>query len=315
MANYLIIGGDGKEYGPVTDADVRQWIIEGRLNALSLAKGEGDAEMRPLSAFPEFAAALETSAPPTIKPLPAASSAAFQERDYDLDISGCLSRGYNVFKENFNLLFLAALIYGAIEGAFVLFGMIPIIGPVFSIANMVISGPLLGGMMWVALSAVRGQPADVGDVFAGFRRCFGQLFLGKLVPGLLAGLCIVPLIIAVVMMALPAAANHQQPQPEKFLILIPVGLVCLIPLIYLQTCWTFTLTLIIDKEMDFGAAMKASWKMVNKHWWQIFGLTILIGLLNVAGALMCLVGLLFTAPIGIAALMSAYETIFGDEKN
>lgn len=69
MANYLIIGGDGKEYGPVTDADVRQWIAEGRLNAQTMAKGEGDAEMRPLSAFPEFATVLAAGAPTTIAPL------------------------------------------------------------------------------------------------------------------------------------------------------------------------------------------------------------------------------------------------------
>ena len=55
MANYLIIGGDGKEYGPVTDVDVRQWLAEGRLNAQSLAKAESDAEFRPLAVFPEFA--------------------------------------------------------------------------------------------------------------------------------------------------------------------------------------------------------------------------------------------------------------------
>jgi len=30
---------------------------------------------------------------------------------------------------------------------------------------------------------------------------------------------------------------------------------------------------------------------------------------------MCLIGLLFTIPIGFAALMIAYETIFGAEKN
>ena len=55
MASYTIIGGDGKEYGYVTGEDLRKWIAEGRLNAASLAKGEGDAEFRPLSAFPEFA--------------------------------------------------------------------------------------------------------------------------------------------------------------------------------------------------------------------------------------------------------------------
>ena len=55
MANYVIIGGDGKQYGPVSGEDLRQWLAEGRLNALTLAKGEGDAEFRQLSAFPELA--------------------------------------------------------------------------------------------------------------------------------------------------------------------------------------------------------------------------------------------------------------------
>ena len=52
---FTIIGGDGKEYGSVTAEDLRKWIAEGRLSAQSLAKAEGDAEFRPLSAFPEFA--------------------------------------------------------------------------------------------------------------------------------------------------------------------------------------------------------------------------------------------------------------------
>jgi len=52
---YVIIGGDGKEYGPVPGADLRQWVSEDRLNARSLVKAESDAEFRPLSTFPEFA--------------------------------------------------------------------------------------------------------------------------------------------------------------------------------------------------------------------------------------------------------------------
>jgi hypothetical protein len=67
--------------------------------------------------------------------------------------------------------------------------------------------------------------------------------------------------------------------------------------------------------MDFGAAMKASWKMVNQHWWQVFGLSLLIQVLNVLGLCACCVGVLFSVPIGFAALMIAYETIFGAEKN
>ncbi len=68
MANYLIIGGDGKEYGPVTDADVRHWIAEGRLSAQSLAKSESDAEFRPLAQFPELAESFNRPVPPIHPP-------------------------------------------------------------------------------------------------------------------------------------------------------------------------------------------------------------------------------------------------------
>jgi hypothetical protein len=76
MATYTIIGGDQKEYGSVTTDDLRKWITDGRLNAQSLAKEENDTEWRPLSAFPEFAAALAASPappPPIHSPVAAAS--------------------------------------------------------------------------------------------------------------------------------------------------------------------------------------------------------------------------------------------------
>jgi len=83
MASYTIIGGDQKQYGPVTGEQLRQWILDGRLNPQSQAKAESDAEWRPLSAFPEFATALATrsaasGAPPSLPsaapPLPATSN-------------------------------------------------------------------------------------------------------------------------------------------------------------------------------------------------------------------------------------------------
>jgi uncharacterized protein DUF4339 len=64
---YFIIGGDGKQYGPISEADVRKWIAEGRLNGQSQARAESDTEFRLLATFPEFAAALGI-APPGIAP-------------------------------------------------------------------------------------------------------------------------------------------------------------------------------------------------------------------------------------------------------
>lgn len=315
---YIIIGSDGKEYGPVTDADVRQWIAEGRLNEKSQAKSEADAEFRNLETFPEFAAALAMK--PVIPGVPPPSSrkaaSNFKSQDYELDIGGCISHGYQSLKENFNLLFFAALTFLAVEGVMSMLAAIPFIGPIFSIANMVISGPLMGGVYLVFLRAERGDETEVSEVFAGFRQCFGQLFLGKFIPRLLAGLCLLPVIIAaVVMIGVPAATHHQEPDLHKLMPLLPFALICLIPMLYLQTCWAFTLPLIIDKQMDFATAMKTSWRKVNQHWWQVFAVILLIGLVNAAGALACFVGLLFTMPIGFAALMHAYETIFGAEEN
>ncbi len=321
MANYLIIGGDQREYGPITGDEVRKWIAEGRLNAQSRVKAESDAEWRPLSAFPEFADVLAApAASPTSPPPPlVAPSAGWLERDYELDIGGCLSRGFELLKSHFGVVFVATLLFAVIEGLVAGLGAIPFIGPLFSLANLFIAGPLLGGVYYVFIQTIRGQPADAGDVFTGFRRQFIQLFLGKIVSGLLAGLCMIPFVVVMLVLVFSVVATQHGQSSEAqlhglLMRLLPVGLpvflLCLIPTIYLQVRWLFTLPLIIDRQMDFWTAMKASWKMVGKHWWQVFGLVILVGLLNVVGVLLCCVGALFTAPIGYGALMYAYETIF-----
>jgi uncharacterized membrane protein len=322
MATYTIIGGDQKQYGSVTADNIRQWIAEGRLGAQSLAQAQGDAEWKPLSAFPEFAAALAVS----FTPLPSvATPVDWLERDYELDIGGCISRGWELVKNNFGLLFVGVLIYFLIEGAIGGLGSIPLIGPLFSIANLFVVGPLMGGVFYIFIQAIRGQPTNVGDVFAGFRRAFIQLFLGTLVPGLLIGLCMVPFVIVLCVKCFPAIAHIQHAGSNNAEVLaaikstwsisLPVLLICMIPVIYLTVSWKFTLPLIIDRQMDFWSAMGASRKMVSKHWWQVFGLVILISLVNVAGLLLCCVGILITIPIGFGALMYAYETIFSQPQS
>jgi len=328
MANYIIIGGDQKEYGPIPADDVRQWIAEGRLNGQSLMKAESDAEFRLLEKFPEFADAFAPKAPASDTPPPLSGTtgpAGLAGGDYELDILGCITNGWELVKNNMGVLFVGALIYLLIEGAIGGLSSIPLIGSLFSIANFIISGPLIGGVFYLFIRAIRQEPAEVGDVFSGFRRGFGQLFLGTLVCSLLIGVCMLPFIIIFLVKFFPLIGHLQQLQsgtpPDRetvvalesiFLTTLPVLLVCAIPAIYFSVSWKFTLPLILDKELDFWTAMKASRKQVGKHWWSVFGLTILISLLNVAGMLLCCVGLLFTFPIGIAALMFAYETIFSE---
>jgi hypothetical protein len=52
---FKIIGADQKEYGPVSTAQIRQWITDGRLNTNTQAQRATGGDWQPLSAFEEFA--------------------------------------------------------------------------------------------------------------------------------------------------------------------------------------------------------------------------------------------------------------------
>jgi hypothetical protein len=61
---YRIIGADGREYGPISTDQLRQWIRQGRANAHTKIRIEGASEWKTLSEFPEFGDALSGRAAP-----------------------------------------------------------------------------------------------------------------------------------------------------------------------------------------------------------------------------------------------------------
>jgi uncharacterized membrane protein len=321
---YKIIGGDGQEYGPVPLDTLRQWVREGRLYAKTQVLAEGAREWITLGSLAELGDIFNT--PPPIS-APAASASQVQpglvyDGDYDLDIGGCVGRGFGTFTTNLGTL-IAVLLLGMspwlISVLLEILSFLPIVGVIFSILGvlasllvLVIGGPMLGGVYMAFLKAQRNQSVDpVSDVFSGFRNRFGHLLLGYLIPVLFTCLCtFLPLLALVFALALTfGGLTHGSP---AFALMV-VGIAFLITLpamIWLSLNWMFTLPLIIDKRLDFWTAMKTSWRQVSRHWWTVFGLMVLVGLINLAGLLVGVVGLLFTAPIGICASMQAYETLF-----
>jgi uncharacterized membrane protein len=125
---------------------------------------------------------------------------------------------------------------------------------------------------------MRGQPADLGDAFAGFGSPFGSLLLAHVVSTVLT---------------------------------LFGFILCILPGIYLGVAWKFTLPLVIDKRMGFWEAMELSRKTVTRQWWILFALFIVSGLICAVGVIACCVGVLATAPIGIAAILYAYEDVLG----
>ena len=296
MANYKVIGGDLKQYGPVSADDLRKWIADGRLNAMSLVQVHGDVEWKQLSAFPEFADALAGKPATLIAPLPMEFPANWLERDYELDIGGCVSRGWELVKTNFwpivgitALIMLLTMAINQVLGLFTRPAIDAMIsehrvspgGIAIIVLTTFVSCPIytvfMAGLFKYYLKLIRGEEAGIGDAFSGFGRSIGQLVLLSLVMNILT-------IIGYVL--------------------------CLVPGIYLVVAWFFSIPLVIDKQMGFWQAMEASRKMVNKHWFLVFVFLLVYGLLSMAGIIACCIGIFVTLPIGLGALMYAYETIF-----
>lgn len=67
---YKIVGADQKEYGPVTASQINQWIVQGRVNALTKAQADG-GEWKTLEQFPVIVGALQNRAASAPGPVPA----------------------------------------------------------------------------------------------------------------------------------------------------------------------------------------------------------------------------------------------------
>ena len=115
MSTYKIVGGDRREYGPVDEQQIKQWIAEGRANGETLAQAEGGV-WKKLSQHPEFAEACATlpvpapPAPPPPPPPPDQLTAGYA--------------GWSDAKSAVNAPALALLILAIMDLAMTLFGLL-----------------------------------------------------------------------------------------------------------------------------------------------------------------------------------------------
>src|SRR5436190_19118534 len=75
--------------------------------------------------------------------------------------------------------------------------------------------------------------------------------------------------------------------------------------------YKFTYLFIVDKPMDFWPAMQASHNIVKGDYFGFTMFLLLAPLVNLLGALCCVVGLLGTIPLTFAAITVAYQEIVG----
>jgi uncharacterized membrane protein len=144
-------------------------------------------------------------------------------------------------------------------------------------AAFIIQGPLQAGFHIFTMKKMARRPADFADFFKGFN---------FLVPALVAWLLI--------------------------LVFTSIGLVfCIIPGLVLAAMYSFTYLFIVDKRMDFWPAMQASHAVVKNDYFGFTMFIVLAILVNLLGLLCCVVGLLVSYPVTIAAITVAYKELVG----
>lgn len=95
-------------------------------------------------------------------------------------------------------------------------------------------------------------------------------------------------------------------------LLVGVGFVLLIipGIVLLYLTW-YALTFAIDRNDGFGAAFSNTFRLTTQHFGKLFPLALVCALLNVVGALLCLVGLLVSIPVTLIAGTYAFRVLTG----
>lgn len=184
-----------------------------------------------------------------------------------------MEKGFNIYKDNFGLLILAALI------VFVL-----------TVCTAgILAGPMAIGMITIILGLLDGRTPkpQVGDVFEGFK-FFLHSFL----------FCLVWFVVMIAITSL--------------LMLVPcVGpLLSIFVSFAIQALIMFGLFIIYEHKMDFYAASIASINKVKANFWPFLGFSIITGIIGGIGSMVCLVGAIFTMPIQICMVAVAYRACF-----
>jgi uncharacterized membrane protein len=188
-------------------------------------------------------------------------------------IKDALSFGWKEVKKNFWFLVLftfATIVVGAILGG----GKNPSV--ISQFLGVLVSFFMTFTFARIGLDALKGKGFSWKDVFDINWNVFGLYIIASI-------LCMIAYTIG-------------------FALLIIPGLIVLVRL-------TFFGFIILEGETSPIHAIKKSWAMTKGKFWHLFAFALLLGLIDVAGALLLGVGLLVTVPLTLIALAYAYDKL------
>jgi uncharacterized membrane protein len=147
---------------------------------------------------------------------------------------------------------------------------------IFEIANVFVSYLAMYTFVRIGLRIYRGEAIAARDVFDINWQTFGLFILSALVSLIVTGI--------------------------GFILLIIPGVILTVRL-------GFSGFALLDQGLGPIEAIKKSWAMTRGYFWKLFGFSIVLGLINILGALALGIGLLITTPLCLIATVYAYERV------
>lgn len=325
----IFVNRGSRSLGQFSEQEVANGLGSGQFLPDDLGWTEGMEAWQALSTFTNLplpgALPVITGAPPPLEERPAAG---FQEPG-DIRFNECLGKAWECFKRNWGIGIVATLIFFAISGAvqmpmqfaqpllqhFIKQGSAPALWVIicggalfllFWIVSIAISSILPAGFMVFFIETLRTGTGKLEHLFVGFRdRNWVQLLLAMLV-------WIAACILAAAVLLAPGIYLSITMKSEVPALV--AGGLLLIPFLYFSVGIGFVFPLIVDRKIGFWEAMVTCFKTVHRQWWQVGMLLFLIGLVMVAGVLICCVGLLPAMPLAYLIYGQGYRQLFGDRK-
>ena len=182
---------------------------------------------------------------------------------------------------------------------------IPYVGP---IVNLFVSPALYAGLTGVALKHLKGRSWAFSDFFCGFK---GEHFLSlvgfNFVTGLLIALPIIPGGVLLAIGALSNDPNLTTTGLAVLAVLLPIS-------IFLSVRLTiFGVPLILDRRYRAMEAIQGCWELTADHFWMLFGVQLVLGLITLAGVLALCIGYLVAVPFVTLVLSTGYLLVAGTQ--
>jgi len=193
-----------------------------------------------------------------------------------------------------------------------------IIGTFTNVIIITISGAFYTGIYTALSRKFSGGGTDFSDLFSGFQKLFPCFIVAVVMSVFQFVITVIGLGIGVAVgvtaFGTGIFTSEGQLNPaifgSFFAIIAALFIVYLIISIIVAALTIFVYPIIADKNLSGGEAILLSIKSGFANIGGLILLILLLGLMSFGGALLCLVGALFVAPILAAAVFSAFRKVF-----